>query len=200
MDKSQKGHKEVPPHLEQKNLIEFLESFHRLFKIGIYYPAGHKVLDQAAEQFQLNISGVADTNRSVHIELQDETLSVEGQKISTPTKALVEFTKLILELGISSIEVDRTILLPELLQLVRSLLLGRSQLQGIKEFTEARIADLPTAVRVVQKEFSIDENAILVDGNGEDAEQGLNTVFQVLAEQGLENNKIEQCRRFLNGL
>jgi len=35
-------------------------------------------------------------------------------------------------LGVGAIEIDRVILLPELLQFVRSLLFGRSQLQGIK--------------------------------------------------------------------
>ncbi len=200
MNSSEKDQQEIPPHLEQKNLIEFLESLHRICKIGIYYPAGHKVLDQAAQQFQRNIAGVADTNRSVLIELKGEALLVEGYEILAPTNALREFKKLILDLGIGSLEIDRTIILSELLQLVRSLLLGRSQLQGIKEFTQADVANLPTSVRIVQKEFLVDENAILLDNDGEDAEHGLNTVFQVLAEQGLDRNQIEQCREFLNSL
>ncbi|KJR99456.1 MAG: hypothetical protein VR65_15825 [Desulfobulbaceae bacterium BRH_c16a] len=195
MSTSQKDHQEIPPHLEQKKLIEFLESLHRIFKIGIYYPAGHKVLDQAAEKFQRNISNVADTNRSVLIELHNETLHVAGHEISAPTGALLEIKKLILDLGIGSIEIDRAIPLPELLQLVSSLLLWRSQLQGIKEFTQADIANLPVSVRILQKEFLVDESAILPDGNGEDAEHGLHSVFQALAEQGVERDRIEQCIR-----
>ncbi|MBU1568318.1 MAG: hypothetical protein KJ630_22175 [Proteobacteria bacterium] len=200
MDKSQKEHQEVPPHLEQKKLVEFLESLHRICKIGIYYPAGHKVLNQAAEQFQQNILGVADTNRSVLIELKSEALFVEDHEITTLTNALREFRKLILDLGIGGIEIDRAILLPELLQLVRSLLLGRSQLQGIKEFTQADIANLPTSVRVVKKEFLVDEDTILHEGTDEDAEHGLNTVFQALVQQGLERSQIEQCKKFLKSL
>ena len=189
MDTSQKDLQEIPPHLEQKKLIEFLESLHRIFKIGIYYPAGHKVLDQAAEQFQRNISGIADTNRSVLIELQNETLLVEGYKISTLTNALSEFKKLISDLGIGNIAIDRSIPLPELLQFVKSLLLGRSHLQGIKEFTQAEIDNLPASVRISQKEFFIDESAMLLDANDEDAGHGLNTVFQFLAEQGLDTGQ-----------
>ena len=143
MHKYQQENQEIPPHLEQNKLIGFLESLHRIFKIGIYYPAGHKVLDQAAEQFQRNISEIADTKRSVRIELQSEALLVEGQEILRPTSALHEFKKLILDLGIGAIEIDRAILLQELLQFVRSLLLGRSQLMGIKQFTQAEIANLP---------------------------------------------------------
>jgi hypothetical protein len=40
---------QIPPHLDQKKLIGFLESLQRICKIGTYYPAGHAVLDQAAE-------------------------------------------------------------------------------------------------------------------------------------------------------
>lgn len=200
MDTSQKDHQQITPHLEQKKLIEFLESLHRIFKIGIYYPAGHKVLDKAAEQFQRNISGIADTNRSVLIELQNETLLVEGYEIETLTNALREFRKLISDLGIGTISIDRSIPLPELLQFVKSLLLGRSQLQGVKEFTQAGIDNLPTSIRISQKEFYVDENAILLDVNDEDAGHGLDTVFQFLAEQGLDSNKIEQCKNFLNNL
>jgi hypothetical protein len=200
MIKSQTDYQEIPPRFEQKKLIEFLESLHRIVKIGIYYPAGHKVLDNAAEQFQRNISGIADMNRSVHLELQGETLSVEGYEISTMTHALYEFRNIMLELGIGAIEIDRVILLPELLQFVRSLLLGRSQLKGIKEFTKAEIVNLPPSVRIIQKEFLIDKNASPTGDDGEDAEQGLNNIFQILAEQGLARDKIEQCKKFLNDL
>lgn len=201
MNSSLKAPQEIPPHLEQDKLIEFLESLYRIFKIGMYYPAGHKVLDQAAGLFQRNISGVADTNRSVLIALKNKALFVEGQEILTETTALREFNKLIFDLGIGGIEIDRTILLPELLQFIKSLLFGRSQLQGIKEFTQARLANLPTSVRIVQKQFWVDENAILLGGeSSEDAEYDLNVVFQVLAEQGLELHQIEQCKKFLNAL
>lgn len=200
MENAQKDSQEIPPHLEQKKLIEFLESLHRIFKIGIYYPAGHKVLDQAAEHFQKNISGVADLNRSVRIEVKGESLIVEGHQIGMLSNTLTEFKKIIMDLGIGSIEIDRAILLPELLQFVRCLLLGRSQLQGIKQFTQAEITNLPSSVQILQKEFLIDESAILLDAIDEDSGHGLNTVFQILAEQGLDRGKIEQCKKFLNNL
>ena len=190
----------VPPHLEQKKLIEFLESLHRICKIGTYYPAGHTVLDQAAVQFQRNLGLVVDTNRSVLLELKGEDLFVEDREILTATNAVREFKKLLLDLGIGTVEIDRAILLPELMQFVRGLVLQRSQLQGVKQFTQADIPDLPPSVRIRQKEFLVDEGAILHDGNAEDAEHGLNSVFQILAEQGLERKQIEQCKKFLNSL
>ncbi len=187
----------VPPHLGQNKLIGFLESLHRIIKIGIYYPAGHKVLDQAAEKFQRNIEEVADTNRSVRIELQDEILLVEGYGIAKLTNALQEFKKIILDLGIGAIEIDRSIPLTDLLQFVRSLLLGRSKIQGIKEFTQAEIANLPASVRVWQKEFLIDESTASLGSNEDNSKNGLDTVFQILAEQGLDRERIKQCKKFL---
>lgn len=200
MDSPPQDRQEIPPHLEQQNLIEFLESLHRICKIGTYYPAGHIVLDQAAGHFQKKISKVADINRSVLIELQGETLWVEGMEISRLTNAVQELKRLLFDIGIKSLEIDRAILLPELLQLVKSLLLGRSQLQGIKKFTQGAIVDLPSSVRIQQKEFLVDENAIILDGHGEDTEHGLNSVFQAMAEMGFEGSQIDQCREFLNAL
>jgi hypothetical protein len=190
----------VPPHPDQKILIEFLESLHRIFKIGTYYPAGNPVLDKAVAHFRRNLVGIADTKRSVRVDLQGETLFVEDIEILAESNAVREFKQLLLDLGIGTLEIDRTIPLPELLQLVRSLLLGRAQLQGSKHFARADLADVPSAVRIRQKEFLVDENSILLDESDEDAAHGLNAVFQVLAEQGLDRKQIEQCRNFLNSL
>lgn len=181
-------------------MVEFLESLHRICKVGTYYPAGHVALDQAAGHFQKKISKVADTNRSVLIELQGETLRVAGMEIARLTNALQELKKLLFDLGVNSLEIDRTILMPELLQLVKSLLLGRSRLQGIKKFTQAAIVDLPSSVRIQQKEFLVDESAVCQDGKGEGADHGLDSVFLALADMGLEGGQVEQCRSFLSSL
>lgn len=191
---------QIPPHLDQKKLIGFLESLQRICKIGTYYPAGHAVLDQAAEQFQRSLGGIADSKRSVLIEIRGESVFVENIEVKTITTAIRDFRKLLTDIGIGTMEIDRNILLPELLQLVKGLLLGRAQLQGIKQFTQADLPDLPTAVKVRQKEFLVDEGSIVLGGGEDDAEHGLNSVFEILAEQGLDRRQIEQCKRFLNSL
>ncbi len=200
MDTSAADIQAAPPPPDQKKLIEFLESLHRIFKIGTYYPAGNAVLDKAAADFRRNLAGIADTKRSLRIDLRGETLFVEDIEILAESNAVREFKQLLVDLGIRTLEIDRAISLPELLQLVRSLLLGRAQLQGSKHFTRADLADVPSAVRIRQKEFLVDENSILLDESDEDAAHGLDAIFQVLAEQGLDRKQIEQCRNFLNAL
>ena len=147
-----------------------------------------------------NLVEIVDTKRSVRVDLQGGTLLVEDIEILAESNAVREFKQLLLDLGIGTLEIDRTIPLPELLQLVRILLLGRAQLQGSKHFTRADLANVPSTVRIRQKEFLVDENSILLDESDEDAAHGLNAVFQVLAEQGLDRKQIEQCRNFLNSL
>ena len=102
MNSTVAGKQEAPPHLSQKKLVEFLESLHRIFKIGIYYPAGHAVLDQAAEQFQRNLTDVVDTRRSVIIELRGDSILVEQVELLKPTRAVEEFRKLLNDLGIET--------------------------------------------------------------------------------------------------
>ena len=195
------GKQEAPSHLSQMKLVEFLESLHRIFKIGIYYPAGHAVLNQAAEQFQRNLTDVVDTRRSVVVELRGDSILVEQVEIQRLTRAVEEFRKLLNDLGIWTLEIDHGILLAELLQLVKCLLLGRSQLQGKKDFTMGELQDLPASVKIRQKEFMIDESSIIVGGGDDDDEgHGLNSVFEILAEQGFERAQIDQCKRFLNSL
>ncbi len=194
------GSGDSQPHLSQKKLVEFLESLHRIFKIGIYYPAGHTVLDQAAEQFQRNLTTVADSKRSVIIEARGDAIFVEQIAIEKTTRAVEEFRRLLADLGIWTMEIDHGIPLAELLQLVRGLLLGRSQLQGKKDFTIGELQDLPSSVKIRQKEFMIDEASIIVGGGDDDEGHGLNSVFEILAEQGFERPQIEQCKRFLNNL
>jgi hypothetical protein len=200
MDTTAADFQAIPSHLGQKKLIEFLESLQRIFKIGTYYPAGHAVLDKATAQLLRNLAGIADTKRSVRVDLQGDTLFVEDIKILTESYAVLEFKQLLIDLGIGTLEIDRAIPLPELLQIVRSLLMGRAQLQGSRHFTRADLVDVPSAVRIRQKEFLVDENSILLDESDEDAAHGLNTVFQVLDEQGLDRKQIEQCKDFLNSL
>ena len=201
MNSTAAGKQEVPPHLSQKKLVEFLESLHRIFKIGIYYPAGHAVLNQAAEQFQRNLTDVVDTRRSVVVELRGDAILVEQVEIQRLTRAVEEFRKLLNDLGIWTLEIDHGILLAELLQLVKCLLLGRSQLQGKKDFTMGELQDLPASVKIRQKEFMIDESSIIVGGGDDDDEgHGLNSVFEILVEQGFERAQIDQCKRFLNSL
>ncbi len=200
MSDSQKPTEEAPPHLQQKELTEFLESLQRIFKIGTYYPAGHSVLDQAVHLFQHNLQKISVAKRSASIESQGEIMLVEGRELVVLSSAVRELQKLFRDLGIGRVEIDRTISLADLQQFARTLLLGRSQLHSVKQFTPAKIVDIPSSMRLVQKEFLVDEASIFIESRSDEEGQNIESIFQLLADQGLDRGQITRCRDFLNSL
>ena len=185
------------PRLPRKVALAYLEAFHRIVKIGTYYPEGHVALDRAAHLFQHSLQSVAEARKSAVVDIRGRSFTLEDQEIPATTPALTELATLFDDLGIGRVEIDRAVPLKDVLQLVRTLLLQRAQLQGAKEFTKVRIADLPQSIRIVSREFLIDEAAIVVE-RGSDDGQNLDTVFQALEKQGLNRRQIAQCRKLLD--
>ena len=188
------------PRLAPQAVVDFLEALHRLFKIGTYYPEGHAVLDRAAQLFQHHLQKVAQTSKTAAIELRAASIVVGDQEIAAKTPALAEIARLLADLGINRLEIDRAVPLKDLLQLIRTLLLHRAQLQGVKQFTQAKIDGLPATIRVLQQEFLIDQSTIIATKNHEQADQNLDTVLQALETQGLDRQQIARCRKFLEEL
>ena len=172
----------VTPPRPQKVLVEFIEALHRIIKIGTYYPQGHAALDRAAHLFQHSLQKLTEETTSAGIELKGATLVVENQEITTNHPALTEIMTIFRDLGIGRVEIDRAVTLKDLLQMIKTLLQHRSQLQGIKQFTKARLVDLPATVRVFQQEFLVEETAYQVASN--DSEADLDAVFLALEETG----------------
>lgn len=184
----------------QKVLADFVETLHRIIKIGTYYPQGHAALDRAAHLFQHGLQKIAEDRKSAGIELKGTSLVVEGQEITLISPALTEVKTLFRDLGIGRLEIDRAVPLKDLLQLIRTLLQHRSQLQGVKQFTKAKLVDIPATIRVFQQEFLVDQAAILRGDSDDDSGQGLDAVFLAMEEQGLSHQQISQCRTFLHSL
>jgi hypothetical protein len=193
----QPADKAAPPR-PQKVLVDFVESLHRIIKIGTYYPQGHAALDRAAHIFQHNLQKIAEETKSANIELKGTTLVVENQEIKANTPALAEVATLFRDLGIGRVEIDRAVPLKDLLHMIKTLLQHRSQLQGVKQFTKARFVDLPATIRVFQQEFLVEEVGHQVASS--DGEADLDAVFLALEEQGLDQKQISQCRAFLNSM
>lgn len=188
----------VTPPRPQKVLVEFIEALHRIIKIGTYYPQGHAALDRAAHLFQNSLQKITEETTYAGIELKGTALAVEDQEITANSPALTEIIAIFRDLGIGRVEIDREIPLKDLLQMIKTLLQHRSQLQGIKQFTKARLVDLPTTVRVFQQEFLVEEAGLQVAGN--EGETDLDAVFLALEEQGLDHKQISRCRAFLNSM
>jgi hypothetical protein len=152
-EQQQSANKAATPR-PQKVLVEYVEALHRIIKIGTYYPQGHAALDRAAHLFQHSLQKIAEDKKSAGIELKGTSLVVEDQEITLNSPALTEVKTLFRDLGIGRIEIDRAVPLKDLLQLIRTLLQHRSQLQGVKQFTKASSLISPPLSASSNRNFS----------------------------------------------
>lgn len=186
--------------ISQQLISELLHGLHRIFKIGNYYPAGHVIVDKAAEQFSILLKKVAQTERSVTITIQDKNFIVENQKLQTSSAPTNELLKLLHETGIEYLEIDREITIREMLHFVQHLLQYRGKLRSTREFSTTHLGKLPTSIKIKQKQYLIDESTVVDSSLKESSEQELELVYEALSKSGLSDQQVKQCRKLLNSL
>jgi hypothetical protein len=186
--------------LPQEVLVGFVEAFYRIFKVGIYYPIGHVVLNQSAVNCIQQLRKISPSLKCVKIEVDKNGLLVQGIRLPDTQLAVRELFQLISNLGILSIEIDRTILLTPLLHFVKNLLGWRSQMETTQTFINFSVVDLPEGIHLEQQEFLVDSASIHHEDSDHDYRQKLEEVCHALSEQGLDEPQIEQCRIFLEQL
>lgn len=184
----------------EEALVCFIEAFYRIFKVGIYYPVGHVVLDQVASNCILQLREISPSLKSVKIEVEGYGLLVEEMKLPETSAPVKELHLLLSKIGIRSIEIERSIALKQLLYFVKNLLAWRTEIESTQSFINFNIVDLPAGIRLEQQEFLVDEASILHEDLNNDARQSLDDLCIALGEQGLNKQQVEQCRGFLEKL
>jgi len=175
----------------------FIESFYRVFKIGIYYPVGHVVLDQAASKCIQQLREISDKATSVKISIDKTSIYVEDEKISIALGSAKELHHLFYHLGILAVVIDRIVSHKELLQFVKSLLNWRMELETAQSLVSFSVDELPASIHVEQQKFEVDEASIREDDSVDDGEQKLDDICSSLKEQGLTGQQAGQCRDLL---
>ncbi len=127
----------------EKTLFDFIEALYRIFKVGIYYPNGHAVLDQAVSKCVHQLREISTSLKCINIENQRNGLLVEKIKLPDASVSVKEFHLLLDKLGIRSIEIDRTVREKQLLHFVQKLLAWRMQLESTQSYINFNIDDLP---------------------------------------------------------
>ena len=174
----------------------FVESFYRVFKIGIYYPVGHVVLDQAAGKCIQQLREISVKSASVRLSIDKKDFYVEGAKVSATLGAAKELHQLFYNLGIVAVSFDRTVTHKELLHFVKGLLNWRMKLETAQALISFSVEELPASIRVEQQNFIVDENSIR-DETEEDGKQKLDDLCASLAGQGLTEQEVDKCRDLL---
>ena len=195
---------EIPPKqavvLSEETLVCFIELLYRIFKVGIYYPTGHIVLDQSASNCLRQLQEISHSLQYIKIEVERNALLVDKRQLPETSVSVKELHLLLLKLGVRSIEIERVITHKQLISFVKSLLAWRMQLESTQSIIHFNVADLPNCIRLEQQEFFVDEASILQEDSGNDYRQNLEDLCIALGEQGLNKDQVAQCRELLEKL
>ncbi|PHR28147.1 MAG: hypothetical protein COA36_07710 [Desulfotalea sp.] len=175
----------------------FVESFYRVFKIGIYYPVGHVVLDSAASKCIQQLREISAGATSVRISIDAKGLFVAGNIITTTVRSAKELHQLFYNVGIVAVNIDRTVTHRELLQLIRKILSWRMELEGAKAIISFNLAELPESIQVEQQNFIVDQGSVADDEPKKTGQQVLDEICSSLTTQGLTGKQVDQCRDLL---
>jgi hypothetical protein len=180
-------------------LNDFMNALQRLFRIGLYYPSGHAILDQATDRILALLTSLAQDRHFIRIEDDGRGLLLESTRLDDGQLFVAEFRRLMATLSITAIEINRDISREDLHIFARKMIAGRSLGASTKQFTSIEITDLPASVSVTVKEFLAREGN-LSDGRLDSATRNLNAFFDALAGHGLSEEQINQCRMLIASL
>ncbi|MDJ0623805.1 MAG: hypothetical protein QNJ17_12625 [Desulfocapsaceae bacterium] len=181
-------------------LHEFVSAIQRLFKIGIYYPSGHQILDKATQRFMVQLGKVAGDKKAVELRVTNDTLLLEEIELDGENPAVKDFSILLSTLGISVLSIDRHISMKELHEFVRKMLFYKAKMVNAKQFTQVEVSDLPYSVTIEQKEFTARGGQPISEDVAEEAANDLNAFVASLNSYGLNEGEIDQCRSLLEKL
>lgn len=182
-----------------KLLEDFMSMLQRLFKICLYYPSGHIILDQATDKFLSLLVSLAGKKHFIRFEENGKCLLLQQVGLENSQPFVGEFRRLLASLSLVFIEISRDISREDLHDFIRKVIASRSQGSNIKRFSSVEITDLPPTIRVGRKEYLARE-AAATDGRLDSAAENLKVFFNALAERGLTKEQINQCRQLLVSL
>jgi len=181
-------------------LNEFISSLQRLFKIGIYYPKGHAILDKATNRFMVLLAALAGDNPSVVLQDYGNSLMLEGVEIDPDHPFVQEFKNMMSTLGITAITIDREISMSEVHAFVRKMIAFKAKILAAKQFTQIEVEQLPHSIDVKLKEFLARQDGSISDETSGQATENIASFIDSLSSYGLKGHEIDQCREFLDAL
>ena len=180
-------------------LSDFMGALQRLFRIGVYYPSGHAILDQAMDRFLALLAVLAQEKHFIRLEDDGQDILLEKVRLERAQPFIAECRRLMTSLSIIAIEINRDISREDLLLFIRRMIACRSLGANAKQFSSIEITDLPASVSITCKQFLAPESDS-EDGRLDDAARNLNAFYEALAGQGLTEEQVDQCRILLDSL
>lgn len=177
-----------------------MNSLQRLFKICIYYPSGHVILNKATERFLRQLKTLAGDNLSVTISDCRNSLLLEDVELNGRLPFVQEIKTIMAELGVTSITIAREITMPEVHAFVRKLLFYKSKMISSNQFKVVEVSELPPTVTIKLKKFIARKDASISDQKSGEPTENIDALLDFLGDAGLNPEEVGQCQKLLESM
>ncbi len=189
--------------VDPEAVVDLMVALERVFKIGVYYPSGHAMCDQAADLFLRALIKVVAKAPALRFECGRDTLSVQGFELDPALRGVRGFRELLNEVGVSAIDIDSTVTAADLHRFVMQMLAYRNRIRGAHDFQQVIIEGMPPTVTVEHLEFvarDLDANDAGGPGGLDSANPSLEALLATLLKHGLTPQEMARCRRLLEAV
>ncbi len=189
--------------VDPQAVADLMAALERVFRIGVYYPAGHVMCDQAAAHFLSALERTLGKAPSLRFALAGGMLHLQDVPLDEELRGVAGFREILTLLGISAVTIDSNITPGELHEFVTRLLAYRNQIKGTHSFQQLMVGEMPLSIAVEHLEFTArepDEDQDETTGSGDRNNPTLESLLTALARHGLEAEELERCRRLLEAI
>ncbi|RKZ10798.1 hypothetical protein DRQ50_14205, partial [bacterium] len=197
------NHAEEEEYVDPQALADLMEALERVFKIGVYYPAGHSMCDQAADRFLKALERTLGKAPSLRFEVGGGKLSLQGVNMDPELRGVESFMDLIGGIGISVVEIDSNVSSNDLHDFVSRLLSYRNKIKGARDFQQVVVEGMPLTIGVEHLEFMTREIEDMEDpeaGSGDASQPTIEALLATLSVHGLNTEEIKRCRKLLESI
>jgi hypothetical protein len=187
--------------VDPQAVADLMLALERVFKIGVYYPAGHVLCDQVADHFLGALTRVVGKARVLRFEYLRGILSVQGLELEVGLRGVRNFQDLLNELGVSGVEIDGDVNAADLHTFVSKLLAYRNQVKGARNFQQIIVEGMPPTIRVQHLEFLARESTDSEsDEEVDPSRPTIDILLSALAKHGLSKEQLALCRKLLEAI
>ncbi|CAK8718976.1 hypothetical protein GMJAKD_08245 [Candidatus Electrothrix aarhusensis] len=201
MDSPQTPYKiESQPDVPQ-SYYELMNAMQRVYNIGLYYPIGHTMADQAIGHFLSAVKKNADKKSGcLHFGVKEHALSLQKNELNTKLPAVKTFYDMFSALHITSIDIHRDIKADEARLFFGEIISQNTKIRACRDFSKMIITELPETVKIRQINF-VSGDAVDTGGESKDTSRPtLEYLLSSLMERGIPEEMLSICRQLLESV
>ena len=190
--------------VDPQAVADLMAALERVFKIGVYYPSGHIMCDQAASHFLSSLERTLGKAPSLRFTLVGGVLHLQDMPLDADLRGVQSFKEILGNLGISGVVIDSNVTAGEMHQFVSQLLAYRNRIKGAHRFQQIVIEGMPLSIAIENLEFvsrdveNEEEESLLAGGDTRNPT--MESLLTALARHGLGPEDLERCRKLLESI